>query len=385
MDLFFSQDLNKAARHFARAAELDSTFVTARFWQAYALQRRRKEMDSLITAISPLQDRLPPVERAGLEAFIAETRGDWQSAYRAHKRAAQLAPQSNWAYMAAYSALQLDRPREALELLADLDPTRGWLKEFLGYWQVQLMALHRLGEYGKQLAVAQSLLKLFVDRPTSGWRVDIQPLIAMAALGSHRDLKESVDSLEREAPAKGISAGAYSLWAAEELRAHGYLEEAARHFVRCVELQRQNDYCLLSAGRYAEVYAKLKPLADSAQCTAQDCPAWPLLGRFAVAAAHLGRSEEAQTTVERIQETAAGWQAQAARVRIAALLGQTDRASELLRDLIRQENFRSDIWSWLHFMLNSDLVSLREHWRADPIVGPIVRIGDQKTAARRAK
>jgi hypothetical protein len=64
---------------------------------------------------------------------------------------------------------------------------------------------------------------------------------------------------------------------------------------------------------------------------------------------------------------------------IAALLGQRERAAGLLRDLLRQETKRGSLWWWLHDNLNGDLESLRDTFRDDPFVGPLVRMGDPKS------
>lgn len=325
LDRFAPDGYPEAAAHFARALQLDSTFIVARFWQLHALENsgRIAARDSVIQALLPIRDSLGPVEKAGLEAFEAYRRGDWEGALRAARRAAQFAPQSNWQFMAGRLALDLGRPREALAELAELDPARGWLKSSSVYWGARGVAHHWLGEYAEELATARRAQRVSDAREPDAGR----ELAALAALGRLRELQAK---LESEALAPGRSADRQALrysFVAQELQAHGFISESRTFYDRCLEIQPENAFCMYGLGRYAEAFRVMK--------NERDVRSVPLLS---VIAARLGRRGEVKLLLDSLnalQRQGLGPKIPDFlpyhRARIAAVLGDRQQAIVQLR------------------------------------------------------
>jgi len=364
----FSSPWDQSYQHFERARQLDSSFTLASFWVAHALfNGARFELHrKLVKDLTRQRDNLAPVDQAGLDMFVAQQQGDWEAAYAAAHRAAQLAPQSNWAYMAALNALRLGRPREALRELESLNPESGWVKGFMLYWSLRMHALHQLGEYEEQLSVAR-IGRQFVPAGSYAQRfgVDRNELIALAALGRKNELEQRAESLIATALAGDSSMAIELHWVTgAELRAHGDPDGARKHFERCVALNT-NPRCLYELGRYEELVSRF---GDDEL----------VFDVVSAAAAHLGRRAD----VDRLQaidrarppgEPAYQYSRSFADARVAMLLGDRARALAILQS----EPQRGRLWDLLHW--SGDFESLR----GDPSVTGLLQPGGRPGAVRR--
>jgi tetratricopeptide (TPR) repeat protein len=249
LEHYMRLDYAEAARHFERAAALDSTFLTARLWAAQSLWpgvANSTRGDSILAALGPLRDRLSPFDRARFD-YVVSLRGaafNLEDAYRAALRMVDAAPGSVDARReAALSALRVLRPRQALRLLKEFDPERGLMREWPLYWGAVAAAHHMLGEHEEELAAARRGQQLFPTTPL------FYELRALAALGRVGEL----DSIARaEFPAVPDGAGATAFRIAGELLAHGHPEAALR------------------LAHYALDLLATRPPADSAGARAKD-------------------------------------------------------------------------------------------------------------------
>lgn len=360
VDEFTAANWQGALSHFERAADADSTFMQARFAAAYAMYNsgQVERHDSLIVSLIPLRERLPPVERAGLDVFAARMRGDWEAALRAARQAARLAPQSSWSNVAAALSLSLGRPKEALSDLEGLDPARPWFNVFPGYWYTRMMALHQLARYDDELQSARLSATYAADQPRQPQTHYIAELRALAALGRIEELNarlESIEALLRPLPnSGGVPFITYAV--AVELQAHGFRDEAQRYFSRCVELyesvlpdlRTSQASCFHELGRH-----------DEAAAVRSD--AWTLVyPNFTpgVAAAIAGRREQAEQelasldTLPRNRRHDQRYVTHFDQARIALLLGQPDRAISILRE----EPLRGRLWELVHSCADFDPV-----------------------------
>jgi tetratricopeptide (TPR) repeat protein len=119
-------------------------------------------------------------------------------------------------YQLAHEMVSLGRPREALELLQTIEPERGELRGWFGYWQVLTAAHHLVGNHRPELREAQRARSLYPDDP----RAVIVQLKALAALGRTRQIDELLDEAVAMPARKEPNPGALMLHTALELRAH---------------------------------------------------------------------------------------------------------------------------------------------------------------------
>lgn len=144
--------LDLAAEHF-RAAAADSSFTAPLVWGVYAHWNGAVgTADDLLRRLEGALSRMAPWDRAMAEHVLAHSRGDFETALAAARRAVEYSPDSEWRYKAAYAAARLNRPGEALDLLEPLDPDRGWMKWWPGYWSVLGQAHHLRAEYAAEVA-----------------------------------------------------------------------------------------------------------------------------------------------------------------------------------------------------------------------------------------
>ncbi|HEY6157434.1 MAG TPA: protein kinase [Gemmatimonadales bacterium] len=230
LELYMAGDNAEAVRRFQRAATLDPTFLTARIWTAQSDmfagmdvgEAWARRVDSLISGLRPLRDRLAPYDRARLDFVVALRAGDLLEGYRASLRLVDAAPGSIDARReVALSALRALHPREALRRLEELDPKSGFMRGWEGdYWYFASSARHRLGEHEEELAAIRRARQFYPAEPF----ILFDELRALAALGRIAE----VDSMARaELPGSG-HADLFAFGIAGELMAHGHPEAVQR-------------------------------------------------------------------------------------------------------------------------------------------------------------
>jgi DNA-binding SARP family transcriptional activator len=225
MGRFVDGDWRDALQHFARSATHDASYALPPIVSAIAhwnLAELPAAEDAVQRAL-PLAAHAGPFERATLDMVRAWLGGDWAAAYEAVRRQTELAPGSIAAVQLAEEARRRNRPREALRLLAALDPARGELRGWVFYWVVTAQALHMVGEHVRELEVARRARALHPES-THALRLEVH---ARAALGDVPGvlacLDESLATTARAEPRPGT----LMREAALELRAHGHAPDDA--------------------------------------------------------------------------------------------------------------------------------------------------------------
>jgi tetratricopeptide (TPR) repeat protein/TolB-like protein len=342
----WQHDFAGAAVHYRRAAALDSSFTGAQTAAAMALKFHGEcgAVDSIARRLEPHEALLPPADRGQLDYATASCRGDPAGALAASRAVLAVEPRSlQFTVLLAVAAVEELRPREALEVLRRVDPERAGLKgpPYDVYMDWLAMTYHMLGDHRRELETARA-----AGRAEAHMAVD--EAVALAALGR---------TPEAERLAVGFLPDHYSgdeLWSAEmaecvalELRAHGHPEAARRVLDRVIAWFRSGGAAAVSTG-------------DSFPCI------WHHFNAFY----HAGRWDEARQSYERalaadtgsIKAHAAlgalaarrGDRVEVSRMeawlrarpgdahatydqaRIAALLGDRERAVELLRHAFEQ-------------------------------------------------
>lgn len=391
IDRWAARDLPGMADRFGLAGRLDPEFLTARLWLAWteSLMGRLAAADSLVEALRAHRDRMSPLERAWHDRQAALLDGDNEGSYRAAVRMEEIAPRSGWTVALASAALDVNRPRVAIEVLEGagleaLGPTRDH------GWSLLTVAYHMVGDYRRELEASERGIRVLgLDWDFAGPGVR-----ALAALGRIDALTERIDALRAMPPsAYGVPRGpAALLAAATELRAHGFDDDARRLVDRTLDPTggppspdrpldragaglpaRPDDgagaaptligewlrmQTLYEMGLWDEARRRLEAVPSGARSL-------PYRGLEALLAARAGDSETARridaelAAVDRpydLGETPA-W-----RARIAAVLGENDRAVALVRRALaegRSGQFRTA----LHTLRDFDALRDRPDFR----------------------
>lgn len=218
-----------AAAKLGAATALDSAFTTAALWAGYA-HMNAGDVAAAAAAVDALERRpLSAWSGAVLRHQRAGLVGDAEAAYEAAREVAEMSPDSEWLLKRAVAAYQTGRPREALEIFLRMDPDRGWLRGWSGYWRLRAEVRHMAGDYA---AVLDDVRRGLAADPDDSW-LHTQELWALAALGRGAGIAE------RLAPriAAGDVRAAWQLnTAVEELRGHRHDRAADRLFRRLIPL-----------------------------------------------------------------------------------------------------------------------------------------------------
>jgi DNA-binding SARP family transcriptional activator len=223
LDLYADLQPGAAAPHFLAAAR-DTGFTMAMVMAAWANYDagQRGTADSIGQVLQPR--RLPPLDRAMVDHQVLAFKSDLAAEYSAAAVVATVAPQSEWRYLLAESALKVGRGREAIRVLEQIGPELGWLGSYSGYWMLLGRALHFAGEHERELATMEEARRRF---PTN--RIIAQNVLkALAALGRVAEVEAEVN--------RAVTLKQKGRWtdnqpmeqAVAELSAHGHPDAAKR-------------------------------------------------------------------------------------------------------------------------------------------------------------
>jgi tetratricopeptide (TPR) repeat protein len=261
-------------------------------------------------------------------------------------------------YLVALHTLELNRPAEALEILGRPGVGDMLAPEWPPYWDVRIRALHVLGRHEEELDVARRGLLQHPGVP----RLVGTDLQALAALGRSGEALAQSDRLLRmgtagiqplialgdELHAHGEPAAAASVWArvAEALTAQareGVADPASPEYLALVEVLERLE-------RNAEARRLVEALASRDSLSYME--------HVGVLAARLRKPEETSAALSWLadrQEEPPRERGLHARARIAAELGDAERALELLRQAVAE----SGAYRSLH--RDHGLRTLRDH------------------------
>jgi serine/threonine-protein kinase len=355
----WSFDPQEAVRHLRQALALDSSFIGAKAGLAVALEEsgRCTESDSITQSLAAVRERLAPVDRGSVEWAAAMCRGDLDGAVDASRAVIDAAPQSVGArIVGGIMALEAFRPREALRLLTPLESRKD---ELTGsprhmYPDFLTIAYHELGDYARELAI------------NGGGG-------ALAGLGRVAEARASVKAMLANNDPK--VAQCLSL----ELRAHGHAGAAREAMGDVVSwyqahpetpsVDQEGPPCLwlsLSAFYYVGDWDRAR--ADYERLATGDktrVGAWAGLG--ALAARRGDRVEVARIDRRLAHPINLPGTAAYARARMAAILGDRDKAVALLRLA-----FKSGIRGRMYIHYDPDFESIRDY----PPYRELMRIRD---------
>lgn len=362
LDLYLAQDYGPATEAFLRSHELDTTFHVALLYGAATAHNRGdfQRMDSVLDLLADRRGRLSRYDDYRWQFLKAVQESDAEAAIRALRRAAELAPGSRVGYNLALTALDVNRPNEALEALASVDPDRGEMRGWAQYWTVLAHARHLVGRYAAELEAARIMKARYPERRVAG----VLEVRALAAAGDTVGVDRVLEELDRLPTRTYWSQGAARVVAGEELLAHGWPEAAVPYLEQAAEWlwareEEDPDYgahlywaacALFDLGRWddaASAFERVlaeRPGDTSARATA------------AAVAARLGDRAAAEALLSEGFDRAPGT-LDAARARVAAVSGDRDRAISLLAQALTRG---VDSFVWLHAAAHRDLASLAD-------------------------
>jgi tetratricopeptide (TPR) repeat protein len=336
-------------------------------------QGKQRQVDSLLAWLAERRDRLSVYHDLRRRSLEAVRDGDGERAYRLELRRAEEGPTPKGSYNAANLANQLNRPADALALLEDLDPDGPGLRGWAQYWTQLAHAHHALGSYGKEYETAAEMWARFPERRIG----TVLIARALAADGRTAELDSALTALRRLPSDTYWSLGAALVVAGEEVRAHhGDNAAAAAYFAQAVDwlesrlvedpTSRSHRYWLASAEYDLEHYDRARRRFDDLS------RAFPERSDFrhhhAVSLAQLGGVEAARALLASDGEPVHGYQF-AARARVEAVAGETERSLALLTEGLRRG---IDGLPWLHASTLPDLGRLAEDPRYADVFGRAV-------------
>jgi DNA-binding SARP family transcriptional activator/tetratricopeptide (TPR) repeat protein/TolB-like protein len=224
---------------FAHAYRLDTTFVLALIWESdgYAQIGQFAAADSVLRLAALSRDRLGSFDRRFLDFKRTELAGDFAKALDAARDLARMAPGSEALFLQGSMALHLNRPGEALRALASVDPEKGFLKGWPGYWGYPLQAYYMIGELDSALAVAREGRRRY---PTSRDNL-LQEIMVLSAMGRTAEVDRLLDESDGLPEDPGLPLPRLMRGAATTLRGHGFVAESKKMATRAIERLDLND------------------------------------------------------------------------------------------------------------------------------------------------
>ena len=232
--------------HFAAASRLDTNFMTPRVWLVFAFRNsdQQQQSDSMLAVLAAHRRGLAPLDRYALDYFEADKRDDEDAMLTGAREAARLSPGSEWSFNAGNLLLNKGRPHEALVYLQQIDPERGWARQWNAYWAALARGHHWLGDYRKELAAAERLRALSPESRTGRY------LLARALMSVGQvDAAERQAQLLLEAPAPDEVPLMLADLLAHEFAGHGYGAAARRLFESVADWPRSRAGAAWSDGR----------------------------------------------------------------------------------------------------------------------------------------
>jgi tRNA A-37 threonylcarbamoyl transferase component Bud32/tetratricopeptide (TPR) repeat protein len=333
----FGRDPRATIAHLERVEQLYPHRALVLPWLVLSYMRLG-EFDKAQKYVDTVRARMSSEDMSLVDYFSARLDGRWVDAYRAIRAFHRLLPEHlPTVNTTAGAALALGRPKEALALLSSVDVTP-WLESPSGRTSLSMRAEaeHMLGEYEQELQIAT---RLGTSAPESGTAL----IRSLAALGRADQIPEAIERMQIATPrTSSIPTAQLLKQAAEELRAHGHVDLARTMARQALELLSALDAPVARTVQMrqlrGEVLVLLERWRESSRVFAQlasEKPGNPsVLSGLGVALARLGdraAANEASNRLAQLQRPYLYGAHTYGRARIAAALGQSDRAIELLQ------------------------------------------------------
>jgi len=196
VEIFYpGRNARAALPYFQRAAALDSTYALPLIWAAWAYSGTALDQCDSTAAITRRLTgmRLTPLEQMQIDRVMARCRGDLAAAYRLGRALSEALPRSDlMKEQLARDALDWGRPREAVAILNAIDPDSGALRGRASYYNWLTNAYHLLDQHDRELAAARRARQRF-PKNVATLRME---LLALAALGRGDEVSERLSDID---------------------------------------------------------------------------------------------------------------------------------------------------------------------------------------------
>ena len=340
-------DYSEALRHLERASALDTTYVRASILtiSCYVNMGQLAVAESVAVEIGKSSEGISAYDRLRLDFLLANLRGDRAAAYRAVLAASDLVPGGTTHWVAAGTAVRVNRPREALEINArlQLHIPEGLGGVPLSYWDNLTSAHHLLGEHDLELAVARMGREARPSYlPTIAYEVR-----ALVGLGDMDGLRAQIEECLTLRPERDWTPAGVIRTAASELVVHGHPEVAQEVLRRAYEWHgsRSSDDAQSESGRFdlAQTQYLDRQLDEAehlftglAAGSPQDVDYLGYLGAIAARRSDREGAERIADQLRDLEQPYVRGRHTLWRARIASLLGQDAAAVTLLREALAQ-------------------------------------------------
>jgi tRNA A-37 threonylcarbamoyl transferase component Bud32/TolB-like protein len=371
-DRYVNQQYGAATDQFMEAWSRDTTFISSLVYAAYTMVNsgELERADSLVETLEARRPELTELEWTRLGFLRGYLDGDAETALRAAQEGARLAPQSRAGYNLASMALNMNRPRVALEALQALDPDQGEIQGWAQYWTQLAHAHHLLGDHEAEAGAAQEMQARYPDRRI-GLVLEVRARAAAGELGALETLLEEGRTLS---DLTYWSLGAAMVVAGEEMKAHGhegwgaYLERGRRWLQNRLEETpdyRSHRYWLASAAydlrEWDSARSQFRVLSEEVPTSSS----YRVMA--ALSMAHAGEPGLARDYLGEALPYNPGAHA-GTLARLAALEGDADRAGSLLSRAFQQ---RYAGFPWIHASGHDDFAPVAD----DPLVQRLLQPG----------
>jgi serine/threonine-protein kinase len=346
---YFASNYDQSTEYFQRANALDPSFILPLIFISviHSNNRRYSEAKDVLDQVNLQREMLTEFDLALLDYQLNLFQGNYLRALGVLRRAGKKFPDSftifDWAGLIS---IALNRPQEALEYLSkiDMEVLSKWTMSTSSWSQARMItAYHMLGDYENEWAAVQKAKVLFPDRI---WRTEeVRVLAALRKIDDVQKLvEESFTGLSKAGDPWDV---AYE--AVEELRMHGFMEEAQNIANRLADWSQKQMSSepsesqfrglagrLYLAQRWDEAYEIYKKLEENHSESYYHINYLARMGSIAV---RKGDLEEAQKIAEGLgsidRPFMAGRPAYL-RARIASLLGEKQQTVDLLHQAMRE-------------------------------------------------
>jgi tetratricopeptide (TPR) repeat protein/TolB-like protein len=370
MELFADLRYPEAIAEFDRARAGDSTFLAPllRVAVAFGNMRQPAQRDSVLRILAPLRGELSEEGRVTFDWLEAYVRGDLPATYRHASDLYARAPGGTSRYLKAMYALQLNRPRETVELLRGEPEGSAYRARWVHFHGVVADAWYVLGKHRQGLKAAHEGRSFFPGHPNP----IVEEARALAALGRTAQAEARVDELLMLPSAGDMASSIIRI--GDALAAHGHGEAAGRVYARALHWLEEREFSADPGLRqsYAAALRRTGRLAEAASHTEalhaanpSDRTAHAVVGIVAAQRGDRALAERIEAELARREDPYDHGGNTYNRARIRARLGDLDRAVELLRQAHAEGQ---PIAAWIR--MDPDLEPLRAYPAFRELVRP---------------
>jgi tetratricopeptide (TPR) repeat protein len=364
---YFGKDYLQALHHFKLAAERDPEFLAPRTRIAiiYGTLGEYAKADSEFRFINEYREQLTLFEQNYLDWYMSRLKGNYAEALQYLRQAEKQAPNNIYVnYLIGLEALRNNNPQETVNIFTDEEPSEYIYHHEAHAWQFGVLAKahHMLGNYQLELEEIRKGKENYPDR----LEMRVDEVRALAALGRIQDVTGVIEeSLSVES--RTGTPGTVMLEAAQELRAHGYMNEAKEIANRAADWYKNRTVDDAESDIYrsdlafalyiAEEWEKSKALfKELAEKNPDNVEYKSFLGRLAARGSDQKGALKISGELQQIKRPYLFGYHTYCRACIASLLGEREQAVELLR-----EAFAHGYAHGVYLHRDIDLEALREY------------------------